>query len=135
MKLEITFEELNTIIAKETKDIVSIKPLVEKDAFQLSASVNIVSVPLKLYFDKIVDGHQMVFNYKIPFGMNLLIGKIKEEISSLIPGRIIEIDTDCRQITVHFTRIESMEKYFEYFEVSHFDIMDERIQIKGKLRE
>lgn len=135
MKLEITFEELNAVVSKQTKCIVSVKPIHEKDAFQLSAGVGIVSVPLKLYFDKIVDGHQVVLNYKMPLGMNMLIGKIKEEISSLIPGRIVEIDTDCRQITVYLTRIESMERYFEHFEVSHFEIIDQVIQIKGELKE
>lgn len=133
MKLEITFEELNALIQNYTEHNISVKPLSQKDSFAASIVVGIFPVEVPLTFDRVIDGHKLAFNYRLPLGMNLIAGKFKDALSALIPGRIAEIDH--QQIIVHLTRIKSMERYFEHFEVSHFEITDNIVQLHGKLKE
>lgn len=132
MKLEITFEELNGLIEHYTEHNISVKPLQEKDTFLVCLTIGVFPIAIPLTFDRIIDGHQLTFDYKLPFGMNRLAGKFKETLSSLIPRRIAEIDH--RQIVVHLTRIKSMERYFEHFEVSHFEPVNNSIKLIGKLK-
>ena len=133
MKLEITFEELNGLIGHYTEHNISVKPLQEKDTFMACLTIGVFPIAIPLTFDRIINGHQLAFDYKLPLGMNRLAGKFKEALSSLIPGRIAEIDH--RQIVVHLTRIKSMERYFEHLEISHFESDENTIQLQGKLKE
>lgn len=73
------------------------------------------------------------FNYRLPFGMNMIAGKFRNALSALVLGRIAEINHE--QIIVHLTRVKTMERYFEHFEVSHFNIIDDVMQLQGKLKE
>lgn len=133
MKLEISFNEFNALIQNYTKRNISIKPLPEKDSFAASIVVGIFAVDVPLIFDRVIEGHKLAFNYRLPFGMNRIAGKFKDTLSELIPGRIAEIDY--QQIIVHLTRVKTMERYFEHFEVSHFESDPNTIQLQGKLKE
>lgn len=133
MKLEITFEELNALIQNYTEHDISVKPLPEKNSFAASIVVGIFPVEVTLAFDRVIDGHKLAFNYRMPFGMNMVTGKFKNTLAALIPGRIAEIDH--KQVIVHLTRIKTMERYFKHFDVSHFEIIDDVMQLQGKLKE
>lgn len=88
---------------------------------------------IPLTFDRVIDGHKLAFNYKLPLGMNLIAGKFKDTLSALIPGRIAEIDQQL--IVIHLTSIKSMERYFGHVEVSHFETTDKVIQLQTKLKQ
>jgi hypothetical protein len=130
MKLEITFDELNTLIEKYTGHNISLKSLPAKNSFSARIVIAIFPVEVPLTFDRIIDGHKLAFDYKLPLGMNLIAGKFKNALSALIPGQITEVGR--QQIIVHLNRIEIMERYFEHFEVSHFEVIDGVLQIQGK---
>lgn len=78
MKLEISFNEFNALIQNYTKRNISIKPLPEKDSFAASIVVGIFTVDVPLIFDRVIEGHKLAFNYRLPFGMNRIAGKFKD---------------------------------------------------------
>lgn len=133
MKLEITFNELNALIQNYTMHNISVKPLSEKKSFAASFVVGVFPVEVPLTFDRVIEGHKLAFNYRLPFGMNMIAGKFRNALSALVPGLIAEINHE--QIIVHLTRVKTMERYFEHFEVSHFESDQSTIQLQGKLKE
>lgn len=133
MKIEITFDELNKLLKQFTRHNIVVKPLLGGNTFSMRTTIGVFAIEILLKFDRIIDGDTLAFDYKLPLGMNLLAGKFKETLSSLIPGRIAEINH--RQVVVHLTRIKHMEQYFEHFDVSHFESTDSIIQLQGRLKE
>lgn len=133
MKLEITFEELNALIHNYTEHNITVKPLPEKNSFAASIVVGIFPVNVRFTFDRVIDGHKLALNYCLPFGMNMIAGKFRTALSALVPGRIAEIDHE--QIIVYLSRVKTMEQYFEHLEVSQFEIVNDVMQLQGKLKE
>ena len=92
MNLEITFEELNSLLAQKTKGFVTAKSLPTKNSFEIGVSKFGLPLNITMNFNRIEKEHTLIFDYKIPFLMNALINKFKTEINQIIPDGIVEID-------------------------------------------
>lgn len=135
MKASVSFQELQKLVAEQTKQPISFE-YVDNKTIKILYELNLGIVKKDIGIDvKVLDimGSDLRVQYSAGFGIEGLVGMALNMVKDKIPEGMLEEQPD-HVLLVHLDKIEKIKPVFERIEVKDINMLAEAVELIGDFR-
>lgn len=135
MKASVSYQELQKIIAEQTKQPIGFE-FVDSKTVKVLYELNLGIMKKKIGIDlKVLDivGTDLRVKYSAGFGMDGVVGMALNMVRDKIPAGLLEEQPD-HVLLLHLDKIEKIKPVFERIEVKDINMLAEALELVGDFK-